>query len=145
MDFGKCWSDGALKNDIPARQLAEQFNVNFLVVSQVNPHIVPFVYECRGSSGRPIMRTGGSSLRGGFFSSAAEAFLKLEMRKWLRMISELDLMPMLFSQVWCRLRPPMYDCCSAPRCRTGRSCSCRSIGGTSPFIHLEDGACSATS
>ncbi|XXQ35215.1 PNPLA domain-containing protein [Plasmodiophora brassicae] len=100
MDFGKCWSDGALKNDIPARQLAEQFNVNFLVVSQVNPHIVPFVYECRGSSGRPIMRTGGSSLRGGFFSSAAEAFLKLEMRKWLRMISELDLMPMLFSQDW---------------------------------------------
>ena len=31
--------DGSLDSDIPARKLAEQFNVNFFIVSQVNPHV----------------------------------------------------------------------------------------------------------
>eukprot|EP00474_Spongospora_subterranea_P011372 CRZ11830.1 hypothetical protein [Spongospora subterranea] len=102
VDFGKCWSDGCIKNDIPSKQLAEQFNVNYFIVSQVNPHIVPFVYECRGSGGCPTRRR-FSGLRGGFLSSALEALLKLEMRKWLRMVNELDLMPLLFSQDWSSL------------------------------------------
>lgn len=64
----------------------------------MNPHIVPFAFERRGSPGCPTRRD-GSGLRGGFLFSAAETLLKLDMRKWLRMISELDLMPILFSQV----------------------------------------------
>ena len=36
-DFGMCWSDGAIKADIPAKLLAEVHNVNYLIVCQVNP------------------------------------------------------------------------------------------------------------
>lgn len=37
------WIDGSVANDIPLNKLAELFNVNHFIVSQVNPHIYPFV------------------------------------------------------------------------------------------------------
>lgn len=37
------WIDGSLENDIPTRRLAELFNVNHFIVSQVNPHVYPFL------------------------------------------------------------------------------------------------------
>ncbi|KAJ9150278.1 Patatin-like phospholipase domain-containing protein [Pleurostoma richardsiae] len=37
------WIDGSVDNDIPMSRLAEMFNVNHFIVSQVNPHIVPFL------------------------------------------------------------------------------------------------------
>lgn len=33
------WIDGSIEGDIPAKRLAELFNVNHLIVSQVNPHV----------------------------------------------------------------------------------------------------------
>ena len=33
------WLDGSLDHDIPMRKLSEMFNVNFFIVSQVNPHV----------------------------------------------------------------------------------------------------------
>eukprot|EP00899_Mesostigma_viride_P028365 jgi/Mesvir1/8713/Mv02645-RA.1 len=99
LHFGQCWSDGALASDIPAKPLSELLNVNHLIVSQTNPHIAPFFYESRGSSGQPTTRRFGG-LRGGFISAALESLLKLEMKKWLRLVGELDLMPSLFQQDW---------------------------------------------
>jgi hypothetical protein len=37
------WVDGSLDHDIPMRKLSEMFNVNFFLVSQVNPHVRMFV------------------------------------------------------------------------------------------------------
>jgi TAG lipase/steryl ester hydrolase/phospholipase A2/LPA acyltransferase len=37
------WIDGSVDNDLPMTRLAEMFNVNHFIVSQVNPHIVPFL------------------------------------------------------------------------------------------------------
>ena len=37
------WIDGSVDNDIPMTRLAEMFNVNHFIVSQVNPHVVPFL------------------------------------------------------------------------------------------------------
>ncbi|KAI9771759.1 MAG: hypothetical protein M1839_002724 [Geoglossum umbratile] len=37
------WIDGSVDNDLPMTRLAEMFNVNHFIVSQVNPHVVPFV------------------------------------------------------------------------------------------------------
>ncbi|KAF2270934.1 patatin-domain-containing protein, partial [Lojkania enalia] len=37
------WIDGSVDNDLPMTRLAEMFNVNHFVVSQVNPHVVPFL------------------------------------------------------------------------------------------------------
>ena len=37
------WVDGSLDHDIPMRKLSEMFNVNFFIVSQVNPHVRVFL------------------------------------------------------------------------------------------------------
>lgn len=37
------WRDGSLEDDLPMRSLSELFNVNYFIVSQVNPHIVPLL------------------------------------------------------------------------------------------------------
>jgi TAG lipase/steryl ester hydrolase/phospholipase A2/LPA acyltransferase len=37
------WIDGSVDNDLPMTRLAEMFNINHFIVSQVNPHVVPFL------------------------------------------------------------------------------------------------------
>jgi TAG lipase/steryl ester hydrolase/phospholipase A2/LPA acyltransferase len=37
------WSDGSVENDLPMTRLSELFNVNHFIVSQVNPHVIPFL------------------------------------------------------------------------------------------------------
>ena len=35
--------DGSVGSDLPMQRLTELFNVNTFIVSQVNPHVCPFV------------------------------------------------------------------------------------------------------
>ncbi len=117
---GKKWSDGTIKNgesvsrhtafewcantcdcggaDIPISEVAKIFDAHFMIVSQVNPHIIPLVYSRRGSTGTPSPHRTGSGYRGGFIVSMIEKFLKLEMRKWLTLLGDLDLLPTFFGQ-----------------------------------------------
>ena len=44
--------DGSLDHDIPMRKLSEMFNVNFFIVSQVNPHVRVFLNEEEAFQGR---------------------------------------------------------------------------------------------
>jgi len=37
------WVDGSIKDDLPAQSLARLYGVNHTIVSQTNPHIVPFL------------------------------------------------------------------------------------------------------
>lgn len=37
------WRDGSLEEDLPMRGLSELFNVNYFIVSQTNPHVVPIL------------------------------------------------------------------------------------------------------
>jgi len=37
------WIDGSVDNDLPITRLSEMFNVNHFIVSQVNPHVAPFM------------------------------------------------------------------------------------------------------
>jgi TAG lipase/steryl ester hydrolase/phospholipase A2/LPA acyltransferase len=37
------WIDGSVDGDLPMTRLTEMFNVNHFIVSQVNPHVVPFL------------------------------------------------------------------------------------------------------
>lgn len=37
------WIDGSVDGDLPMTRLAEMFNVNHFIVSQVNPHVLPFL------------------------------------------------------------------------------------------------------
>ncbi len=39
------WVDGSVVSDLPIKQLTHLYNVNFSIVSQTNPHIVPFLRD----------------------------------------------------------------------------------------------------
>jgi predicted acylesterase/phospholipase RssA len=41
----KRWIDGSVSNDLPMLRLARLHNINHYIVSQTNPHIVPFMRE----------------------------------------------------------------------------------------------------
>mmetsp|Transcript_54943 Transcript_54943/g.128496 ORF Transcript_54943/g.128496 Transcript_54943/m.128496 type:complete len:598 (-) Transcript_54943:249-2042(-) len=41
------WQDGSLQTDIPTTRLSELFNVNHFIVSQTNPHAIPFMSKGR--------------------------------------------------------------------------------------------------
>lgn len=42
------WVDGSLSDDLPAKRLSRVYGVNHFIVSQVNPHIFPFVTDPQG-------------------------------------------------------------------------------------------------
>jgi NTE family protein len=39
------WVDGSVSDDMPAKRLARLYGVNHYIVSQTNPHVIPFVSE----------------------------------------------------------------------------------------------------
>lgn len=105
--MGNKWRDGSLRTDIPVEALNTYYNVTFSVVSQVNPHISLFFFAPKGTVGRPVAvarrktrRERYASLRGGFFATAFEQLLKLEIKKWLQIVKTLDLLPRWLEQDW---------------------------------------------
>ncbi|TLS22723.1 uncharacterized protein PpBr36_05946 [Pyricularia pennisetigena] len=101
--FGHKWKDGSLRTDIPIRALNLQFNVNFTIVSQVNPHINLFFFSSRGSVGQPVTHRRGRGWRGGFLGSATEQYIKLDLTKWLKVLRQLELLPRPLGQDWSQL------------------------------------------
>ncbi|KAL4961670.1 patatin-like phospholipase domain-containing protein [Aspergillus stella-maris] len=98
--FGHKWKDGSLRTDIPIRALNLHFNVNFTIVSQVNPHINLFFFSSRGTVGRPVTHRKGRGWRGGFLGSAIEQYIKLDLNKWLKVLRHLELLPRPMGQDW---------------------------------------------
>lgn len=98
--FGHKWKDGSLRTDIPLKALNLHFNVNFSIVSQVNPHINLFFFSSRGSVGQPVTHRKGRGWRGGFLGSATEQYLKLDLNKWLKVLRHLELLPRPLGQDW---------------------------------------------
>ncbi|KAJ5586775.1 uncharacterized protein N7459_002540 [Penicillium hispanicum] len=98
--FGHKWKDGSLRTDIPIKALNLHFNVNFTIVSQVNPHINLFFFSSRGTVGRPVTHRKGRGWRGGFLGTAIEQYIKLDMNKWLRVLRHLELLPRPLGQDW---------------------------------------------
>jgi hypothetical protein len=98
--FGHKWKDGSLRTDIPLKALNLHFNVNFSIVSQVNPHINLFFFSSRGSVGQPVTHRRGRGWRGGFVGSALEQYLKLDLNKWLKVVRHLELLPRPLGQDW---------------------------------------------
>jgi len=55
------WVDGSISDDLPAKRLSRIYGVNHFIVSQVNPHVFPFVTDSRRGKGLwPTIRTAGS-------------------------------------------------------------------------------------
>lgn len=101
--FGHKWKDGSLRTDIPLKSLNLHFNVNYSIVSQVNPHINTFFFSSRGSVGRPVTHRRGRGWRGGFVGSALEMYLKQDLTKWLKFLRHLELLPRPMGQDWSQL------------------------------------------
>lgn len=98
--FGHKWKDGSLRTDIPIKALNLHFNVNFAIVSQVNPHINLFFFSSRGAIGRPVTHRRGRGWRGGFVGSALETTIKLDLQKYLKILRHLELLPRPLGQDW---------------------------------------------
>lgn len=98
--FGNKWKDGSLRTDIPLKALNLHFNVNFSLVSQVNPHINLFFFSSRGSVGRPVTHRKGRGWRGGYIGSALETYLKLDLQKFIKVLRHLELLPRPLGQDW---------------------------------------------
>lgn len=98
--FGHKWKDGSLRTDIPLKALNLHFNVNFAIVSQVNPHINLFFFSSRGAIGRPVTHRRGRGWRGGFLGSALETSIKLDLQKYLKILRHLELLPRPLGQDW---------------------------------------------
>lgn len=43
------WVDGSIKNDLPIQRLARIYGVNHSIVSQTNPHVVPFLSRTKAT------------------------------------------------------------------------------------------------
>ncbi|KZT62955.1 patatin-domain-containing protein [Calocera cornea HHB12733] len=108
-NWGSKFKDGSLRVDIPLQSLNILFNVNHPIVSQVNPHVHLFFFAPRGSPGRPVAHRKGKGWRGGFFFSAAEQYLKLELTKNFKVIRDLELMPQLLGQDWSSVFLQRFD------------------------------------
>mmetsp|Transcript_34760 Transcript_34760/g.55728 ORF Transcript_34760/g.55728 Transcript_34760/m.55728 type:complete len:871 (-) Transcript_34760:1777-4389(-) len=91
--LGKFWRDGSFENEIPIEALRHLFNVQFTIVSQVEPHISVFFFDSRGSAGRQVSHRQGRGWRGGFLLSYLERLLKLDLKKWLELVREFNLLP----------------------------------------------------
>lgn len=71
------WVDGSVSDDLPAKRLARLYGVNHFVVSQVNPHVVPFVIDAqREKSLVTTMRRAYRHTARVWLNAAASAFEK---------------------------------------------------------------------
>lgn len=99
-NWGHRFKDGSLRVDIPLQDLHSLFNVNYPIVSQVNPHVHLFFFAPKGMPGRPVAHRKGKGWRGGFLLSASEHVLKLNLSMNFKIIRDLDLLPSILGQDW---------------------------------------------
>ena len=83
------WIDGSVDNDLPMTRLAEMFNVNHFIVSQVNPHVVPFLIRDEEAVGAEAQRESSGP---GWFQNVA-SFAKGEALHRLEMLAEMGVFP----------------------------------------------------
>ncbi|KAF1958888.1 patatin-domain-containing protein [Byssothecium circinans] len=83
------WIDGSVDNDLPMTRLAEMFNVNHFIVSQVNPHVVPFLIKEEEAIGAEAQQEACGL---GWLQSVA-SFAKGEALHRLEMLAEMGVFP----------------------------------------------------
>lgn len=92
------WIDGSVDNDLPMTRLSEMFNANHFIVSQVNPHVVPFLAkdDPLSSDGRP----GPKKCEGDEFDwvSTLTTLAKEEALHRLQFLAEMNIFPNLVTK-----------------------------------------------
>ncbi|CAO3671710.1 unnamed protein product [Rhizopus microsporus] len=79
--------DGSVENDLPMNKLSELFNVNHFIVSQVNPHVIPFLQKSNTpSKTRQI-------------TNFCMHLAKTEIQHRCTQLTELGIMPSFFNKI----------------------------------------------
>lgn len=93
------WVDGSIDGDIPTTRIAEMFNVNQFIVSQVNPHVVPFLTQENGPL--PAQPAGSSNTvePGPGWLNSVSNIAKTEALHRMHVLTELGVLPNLFTKV----------------------------------------------
>ena len=100
------WRDGSIVHDTPREQLAQHFGASFTLVSQCNPHVVPLFWSLRPAAGRPAesrLQRGRNDWRGGFAVSALLQLLLGDAKKWLVLMRDLEITPLVLDTDWSNL------------------------------------------
>ena len=93
------WIDGSVDNDIPITRLAELFNVNHFIVSQVNPHVVPFLGKEHGTVPSLDNNTQTTTLANEGWMNRMADLAKGEVLHRLHVLSELGVFPTCFTKI----------------------------------------------
>ncbi|KAK8121806.1 patatin-like phospholipase [Apiospora sp. TS-2023a] len=94
------WIDGSVDNDLPMTRLAEMFNVNHFIVSQVNPHVVPFL--AKEDAPYPISGNQDNSVHyddEGDWLSTMTQLAKGEALHRMHILAEIGIFPTLVSKL----------------------------------------------
>lgn len=93
------WIDGSVDNDIPITRLAELFNVNHFIVSQVNPHVVPFLGKEHGTAPTLDKSDQADSFVNEGWMNRMAGLAKGEVLHRLHVLSELGVFPTCFTKI----------------------------------------------
>lgn len=85
------WIDGSVDNDLPMTRLAEMFNVNHFIVSQVNPHVVPFLEKEEEIVAAEVNGTAFEA--GPHWMSSVASLAKGEMLHRLQVLADMGIFP----------------------------------------------------
>jgi TAG lipase / steryl ester hydrolase / phospholipase A2 / LPA acyltransferase len=97
---GQGYIDGSVDNDLPMTRLAEMFNVNHFIISQVNPHIVPFLTkDDHVQTANETVEGVPDSGQGSSWLSTLSALAKDEALHRLHFLAELGIFPNLVTKL----------------------------------------------
>lgn len=92
------WIDGSVDNDIPTTRLAEMFNVNHFIVSQVNPHVVPFLVKEEEGIAKEALDATSTIHSGPTWLGSLSHLAKAEALHRMHTLSELGILPNLLTK-----------------------------------------------
>jgi TAG lipase/steryl ester hydrolase/phospholipase A2/LPA acyltransferase len=93
------WIDGSVDNDLPMTRLAEMFNVNHFIVSQVNPHVVPFLAKEENDVGAEVQQQNSAFSAGSGWMHNMASFAKGEALHRLEVLAEMGVFPNTMTKV----------------------------------------------
>ena len=93
------WIDGSVDNDLPMTRLAELFNVNHFIVSQVNPHVVPFLVKEEDSIAHEAQQECGTVAAGPSLLNSAAQIAKSEALHRMHTLAEVGIFPNTLGKV----------------------------------------------
>ncbi|KAA8648994.1 putative Patatin family phospholipase [Aspergillus tanneri] len=92
-DLHRQYIDGSVDGDLPMTRLSEMFNVNHFIVSQVNPHVIPFLPK----NNNPSPREGNPSSAPSWVHTMTQ-LAKDELLHRMTVLSELGFFPTSLSK-----------------------------------------------